>query len=436
MAKKKKRKLKLWVKLVLWCMMISVGTWIVWWPASALHDYWNKNAAEEAQVQQSIAPVVQAHLENDPVMDAKLAKFISSPTHLDTADIAMSVWDLSSNSSVLQWHDKELMVPASSMKLLTAIAALQRLGTRHTYKEKVMITGEVKNGILHGDAIIQADDNPMIESMDEYVNSLRRAGIREIKGRMILNLMRTDTLKAHHTASPWDIPYHRTPVLLKGAQHIRKETRMLLRHAGIKAPRPEVEQGLRIYPYARVLMTKKTDMTDVIAPMLIHSSNIKADALHYHINHYKDRYSLSTGSRESDVDVFLRENLRYDTSGFTLNDGSGLSPENMVNADFFIALLRYAWDKPEIKDILINETLATPGHPTRRGSLTYRMTGPVFENRIFCKTGTLTSIGASSLCGYAHGRNGHWYAFAIINRDSPVAESRLYQDLLCKVLVK
>ena len=40
------------------------------------------------------------------------------------------------------------------------------------------------------------------------------------------------------------------------------------------------------------------------------------------------------------------------------------------------------------------------------------------------------------VCGYAHGRNGHWYAFAIINRDSPVGESRLYQDMLCKVLVK
>ena len=40
------------------------------------------------------------------------------------------------------------------------------------------------------------------------------------------------------------------------------------------------------------------------------------------------------------------------------------------------------------------------------------------------------------VCGYAHGRNGHWYAFAIINRDSPVEERRLYQAMLCKVLVK
>ena len=174
----------------------------------------------------------------------------------------------------------------------------------------------------------------------------------------------------------------------------------------------------------------------VIAPMLIHSSNIKADALHYHILNYQNRYTGSIGQRECHVDVFLRENLGYDTSRFTLNDGSGLSPENMVSADFLLELLKYAWNEPEIKDVLINEALATPGHPTRRGSLVSRMRSPLYQDRIFCKTGTLTSIGASSLCGYAHGRNGHWYAFAIINRDSPVEESRLYQDMLCKVLVK
>ena len=434
MAKKKKRRLKTWVKLVLWSIMLAVGVWTLWWPANALYTYWEESTHKETEdkEKQKTVPTVNT----DTVMASRLARFICSPTRLDTADIAVSVWDLSSDSPVLQWHDRELMVPASSLKLLTAISAMKRLGTRHQYTEKVMVTGEVKNGVLYGDAVFQADDNPMVETLNEYVNALRNAGIRKIDGRFILNLMRTDTLTAHHTASAWDIPYHRTPILLKGAPRIAQEMRQQLRQAGIEAPRPVVEQGLRIYPTARVLMCKNTDMKDVIAPMLIFSSNIKADALHYHVAHYKDRYGHSTGKREAVLDLFLRENLNYDTSDFTLNDGSGLSPENMVTADFLLTLLRYAWTEPDIKDVLINEALATPGHPTRRGSLTYRMNGPLFHNRIFCKTGTLTSIGASSLCGYAHGRNGRWYAFAIVNRNSPVGESRLYQDMLCKVLVK
>ena len=436
MAKKKKRKLKRWVKVVLWSMMLALGTWIIWWPANVLLEYWEEASLKDTQ-RNTFQPenVLTTH-EADSAMAKKVLRFIESPTRLDTANIAVSVWDLSSNSPVVQWHDQELMVPASSLKLLTAISALKRLGHDHKYTEKVLMTGTLKNGILHGDIIFQADDNPMVETLNEYTNAISRAGIRKIDGRLILNLMRTDTLKAHHTASLWDIPYNRTPILLKGAPRVAQEIRLLLKQAGVDAPRPIIEEGMKIYPTARVLKSKTTDMIDVIAPMLIFSSNIKADALYYHVDHYKDRYTTGIGKRESVLDAFLRENLRYDTTGFILNDGSGLSPENMVSADFLLSLLRYAWTEPEIKDILINEALATPGHPTRRGSLIYRMNDPIFVNRIFCKTGTLTSIGASSLCGYAHGRNGRWYAFAIVNRNSPVEESRLYQDMLCKVLVK
>ena len=436
MAKKKKRRLKRWVKVVLWCMALALSTWIIWWPANVLLEYWEEASLKDTQ-RNTFQPenVLTTHVA-DSAMAKKVLRFIESPTRLDTANIAVSVWDLSSNSPVVQWHDQELMVPASSLKLLTAISALKRLGHDHKYTEKVLMTGTLKNGILHGDIIFQADDNPMVETLNEYTNAISRAGIRKIDGRLILNLMRTDTLKAHHTASLWDIPYNRTPILLKGAPRVAQEIRLLLKQAGVDAPRPIIEEGMKIYPTARVLKSKTTDMTDVIAPMLIFSSNIKADALYYHVDHYKDRYTTGIGKREPVLDAFLRENLRYDTTGFILNDGSGLSPENMVSADFLLSLLRYAWTEPEIKDILINEALATPGHPTRRGSLIYRMNDPIFVNRIFCKTGTLTSIGASSLCGYAHGRNGRWYAFAILNRNSPVEESRLYQDMLCKVLVK
>lgn len=424
--------------MVLWCMFLGIGTWILWWPASTLYEYWEKEQQVSVMVDtQSVSESTSiAVVKEDTEMYDRLANFVASPTRLDTSHIAVAVWDLSSNTSVLEWHNEELMVPASSLKMLTAISALKRLGPNHSYVEKVLVTGKQVGGTLHGDVILQADDNPLVESLDEYVNALRRAGISKIDGRLILNLMRTDTLRAHHTASYWDIPYNRTPILLKGAPRIVQEMRVALRGAGIEAPKAEIEQGLRVYPANRVLLSKRTKMTDVIAPMLIFSSNIKADALYYHINHHQDRYTLSTGERENALDVFLRENLGYDTSSFTLNDGSGLSPENMVSADFLLALLRFAWSEPEIKHILLNEALATPGHPTRRGSLSYRMNGPLFYNRIFCKTGTLTSIGASSLCGYAHGRNNHWYAFVVINRNSPVGESRLYQDQLCKVLVK
>lgn len=436
MARKKKRRLKLWVKITLWCIAFTLGTWILWWPMNTLHLYWERQSLANSKDHTPAWQSTTTPLSCDSAKIHALNKFLDSPSRLNKKDIAVCIWDLNTNTPVILWQDRELMVPASSLKLLTAISAMKRLGTNHRFTERIMVTGQVQNGTLQGNAIFQADDNPMVESLGCYIQALKNHGIRRIQGNFIINLMRTDTLKAHHTASRWDIPYNRTPILLKGAPRIAQEINALLQQNGISSPYPAIEKGLKIYPGARTLKRTSTNIGEIIAPMLIHSSNIKADALAYHTSHYKERYATPTGVREDDIDVFIRENLAYDTSGFTLNDGSGLSPQNMVTADFLTALLRYAWTETEIKKQLIQRTLASPGDPQRRGSLAYRMNGPLFKNRIFCKTGTLTSIGSSSLCGYVHSHNGHWYAFCIINRNSPVGESRLYQDMLCRELVR
>jgi D-alanyl-D-alanine carboxypeptidase len=97
--------------------------------------------------------------------------------------------------------------------------------------------------------------------------------------------------------------------------------------------------------------------------------------------------------------------------------------------------LVYAWGDEAIREVLLEEALATPQHPVRRGSLTFRMSAPLFKDRVFCKTGTLTTQGASSLAGYIHAGNDHWYAFAIINEDTPVWDARQFQDRICRLVI-
>ena len=137
------------------------------------------------------------------------------------------------------------------------------------------------------------------------------------------------------------------------------------------------------------------------------------------------------------VMTFIREEMRQDPDamGYIINDGSGLSPENRLTAEFLVQLLEYAYRKEEIFDVLIHESLATPEEGPRSGSLTGRMMEPVFRDRIFAKTGTLTTLGVSSLSGYAQGADGRWFAFSIINEGNPIYNSRLFQDRICKALV-
>lgn len=431
--KKKKRRLKRWVRVVLWCITLTLVSWLIYWPVSTLMEYWENHSLSAHDVHSANR---NAEASPDPTMEQRLRAFMQAPVRLDTADIALTVYDLSADTAVVAWHESELMPPASCIKLLTAIAALKRLGPEHKYQTRISTRGRIKGGTLHGDVIIQTDDDPVIDDLSPLISALSSKGISQIEGKVVLNLARTDTLRPHHTASVWDIPYNKLPVLLKGQRRIRSEVSTLLARQGIKYHNIRVEPGPRIYVGITPLKTITTPIEQVISPMLIHSSNIKADALYHHTNHYRDRYEPFRGKGQSQTELFLSQDLRYDTTPFTLNDGSGLSPDNRVDANFLLALLRYAWSDESMRDILLNHALATPSHPTRRGSLLTRMSGPEFKGRIFCKTGTLTSRAVSSLSGYAKARNGHWYAFVIINRNSPVGESRLYQDRLCKELVR
>lgn len=391
----------------------------------------------------------------NPAVREALLRLKEEPQRLDTSRVALMVYDLTARQPVMEWNSRRLIVPASTLKLLTAITALQRLGVGHRYVSSVSVRGEVSQGTLYGTALLQTDDDPLLESLAPLVDALHGAGIRRVEGALLLDMLRDDTLQAHPTAARWDIPYHRLPLLLKGRPHVERELRHLLARRGIEVrqnplltpqglldDRASASYRLALGAYlseARRLYAHTTPLTDVVTPMLVHSSNIKADALFHHLDHL---YAPLLGPHKPEqrlVDRFIDEDMKYkeeERAAFVINDGSGLSPENRVTTHFLTELLAYAWRQRDIRRVLVRQSLATPGVPGRRGSLLTRLAGETFRGRVFCKTGTLTTRGASSLAGYAKGRDGHWYAFCVVNEESPVAEGRIYQDKVCRILVQ
>jgi len=450
MAKKKKRRLKKSVKIgcAIIIALLALGI------CSIVHfcSMANKNA--ESEIPDSISSQYAA---TNPEIKERIEKLINAPQRLDTNKIAITVYDLTANAPIVQWHDSRLFPPASCLKILTAVTALKRLGVNHQYVESVAIDGEVDKGTLYGTVLFTLDDDPICETIAPLVKALRDYGIKRIEGHMILDLLRSDTLRAHASAASWDIPYHKVPILLKGRPRIERDLTYLLhsygitlhknpsftdsRFSGIDEKNNPIEWRLAVKTIAnraKVIYSQSTPLTDVIKPMMTNSSNIKADALFYHLDHAFDRFAGPDGTNKHLVESFIEENLKYPEDkrqGFVINDGSGLSPDNLVTADFLLQLLIYAWNDDDIRHVFIDKALASP-YSDRRGSLLGRMSAPMFRGKVFVKTGTLTTIGASSLSGYAKGQDGHWYVFSIINEDSPVAESRIYQDKICKELVR
>ena len=251
------------------------------------------------------------------------------------------------------------------------------------------------------------------------------------------SLLRTDTLRPHHTAQPYDILYRQVPLLMKGAPRVMSEFRASLRAAGISYDSDTLLFNVPLTKDAEMIYQYQTPLREVLKPMLTNSSNVKAECVLYHNQHAQDRLAEpDTTLRMSPLDFIESENIYDRMANFVVNDGSGLSPENRLTADFLVQLMVYAYKDSVIRNVLIDEALATPAHPTRHGSLLGRMSAPCFRDRIFCKTGTLVSYAASSLTGYAQNKNGRWFAFSIINNNSPVYDGREFQDALCRLLVE
>ena len=362
---------------------------------------------------------------------AALDRLYTQSLRLDTADIAIEVYDIDSDTLLYSRNAHRLVPTASCMKLLTAVTALNLLGIDHAYSSRVVACGNQQGDTFNGIIRFELDDDPMLESLEPIVDAIRQQGIRQIHGNLQFDLTREDTLKAHATAASWDIPYNKLPILLKGRQRIEQDLRYLMAAKGITVKK---ESTIQSKGEERVIFRHQTPLTDVVTPMLIHSSNIKADALFHHIAQTCNRYPfLSVTPAEC---MKSQANLIAPNNEFVINDGSGLSPDNRLSAHFLTELLRYTWTDEPIRHYFIEEALATPGHPVRYGSLLYRMTGSPCQGKIFVKTGTLTTKALSSLAGYAQGRDGHWMAFAIVNENSPVAESRIFQDSVCRILVQ
>jgi D-alanyl-D-alanine carboxypeptidase/D-alanyl-D-alanine-endopeptidase (penicillin-binding protein 4) len=171
--------------------------------------------------------------------------------------------------------------------------------------------------------------------------------------------------------------------------------------------------------------------------MIIFSDNARAEAVYYHADHFLDRWGAAPDSDGQTVHRFLAQEMEGKVpEGMTVNDGSGLSPRNVTTARFLTDLLRYAYERPELCDPLMNRLLATPCDGERTGSLYGRGFDERFARRLYCKTGTLTARGISSLAGYLHSYDGRWYAFAIMNEQTPVYEARMFQEALCRSLLE
>ena len=359
----------------------------------------------------------------------KLDSLLRDPL-FETTQVGLMVFDLDADTVLYQYQARQLMRPASTMKLVTAITALDRLGGAYEYKTNFYYTGTIADSVLTGNLYCVGGFDPSLTSDDVSViaESIRQAGITKIRGTIIADKQMKEVLD-YGEGWCWDDDNPMLIPLSIGRKDIFLTTlRKELDRQGVNVSEAKLG-GNGIMPNgARHLSTYRHSIDIILKQMMKDSDNFYAESMFY-------QTAASTGHRPakaSDARTLTKQFIKRLGLGgnpYKIADGSGLSLYNYVSAELLVRMLRYAHNKEEIIGHLL------PALPIAGvdGTLKKRMTEGNAYGNVVAKTGTVTGI--SSLAGYLTTADGRRLCFAIINQGvMRSADGRAFQDRVCNAL--
>lgn len=326
------------------------------------------------------------------------------------------------------------LIPASNLKILTAVAAVELLGKDTRLSTRFMTDGKPTDGAtVKGNLYMIGGGDPLLTSdayaatlkfpgqpatdLEDVADKIVAAGIRRITGSVVGDAARYDN---EHSVPTWPQRYFTQRqvgplsallvddgwIIGQGpspdpAQQAAATLTRLLADRGVVIDGPPTT-GTAPAGAAPLLDVPSLTIGELAAQALTFSDNTTAELLLKEIGHQ----SGSGGSTRAGLDAVLAwaQKAGLPLDGITLVDGSGLSTDNRVTCAFLAATL--ALEGP---DSPIAAGLAVPGKP---GTLHDRFLQPPLRDAVRAKTGTLN--GVTSLSGWLTTSSGRPVDFAIL----------------------
>lgn len=116
-------------------------------------------------------------------------KSVLERRQLPAESLSIAISDVTTGEPVLEWRSSIAQNPASTMKLVTTLAALDVLGPAYQWKTELFLAGELKNGHLDGDLVIKGYGDPFLvtERVWQLLRNIRRRGLSSIGGDLLLD---------------------------------------------------------------------------------------------------------------------------------------------------------------------------------------------------------------------------------------------------------
>lgn len=355
--------------------------------------------------------------------------YLVDDTLMETSQLGLMVWDLTDDTLLYARNPRHLMRTASTMKLLTAITALDCLGGAHRFTTSLYYKGTITRGQLSGDLICVGGMDPMFERKDmlAFVQALKNKGVKSFRGRIVSDCSMKDTDKWGEGWCWDDKNPTLSPLLIEGMPDFAEQLLKELKSAHMVSTGVSMVEG-RLPSDAQLLCQRSHSLDEVLHQMMKESDNLYAESTYYQVAaSVGHRPAKAKDAQQIEQELFAK--LGLDAKSYRLADGSGLSLYNYLSAEAQVQLLRYVWQHPDLYDHLL-PVLPIAGVD---GTLVKRMVDTAAQGNVRAKTGTVT--GVSALSGYLTACNGHRLCFSIINQGiKRAAEGRAFQDRVCEAL--
>lgn len=398
-------------------------------PSTSLQD--NPDGEDDAEDGDSIyAFSTNTALSWQENINQRMAEIVRSPI-LQTVQMGVYIWDLTDDKLVFEYNSRLHLRPASTMKCVTAISALDRLGSSYNYQTRVYYTGAVDDSTktLQGDLYVLGGMDPMFsdQDMNNLVDAIRDLGITRITGSLYGDVSFKDS-KQYGQGWCWDDKNPTlTPLLFNKRDNFISQLSSLLSRAGISVSTGYTNRT--VPANATLVTTVSHNIGEVMNRMMKVSDNLYAESMFYQTASDGGMIKYATAKMARSYENQIIQKLGLNPSDYNIADGSGLSLYNYLSAELEAKLLRYAYQHEDIYNTLL-PTLPIAGID---GTLRSRMRGTVAAANVKAKTGTVT--GVSSLAGYLTASNGHTLCFSIINNGGlHAAAMRNLQNKVCIAL--
>jgi serine-type D-Ala-D-Ala carboxypeptidase/endopeptidase (penicillin-binding protein 4) len=323
-----------------------------------------------------------------------------------------------------------VVTPASTMKLMTALAALETLGPERRFTTEVTLRGNRLTLVGGGDPLLaraQPDGETAVEIADlrtlanRTARALRAQDVRRVRLGYDVSLFTGPEVDPEWEASyvPDNVV---SPIVPLWVEQGREEPGSGIRVDDPAAAAAQVfaaqlerlgvavrgQVRSRVTPDAarRVAGVDSAELVEIVQHVLETSDNEATEVLARHVALAEGEPGSSEGAGRATLAVL--ERLGVPTRGAVLDDASGLARSNRLRPESIVGALVAAADpaRPQLAGVL--QGLPVAGFS---GSLTYRFADDAEAGlgRVRAKTGTLT--GVHSLAGVVVGEDGAVMAY-------------------------